>query len=33
MNRVDNQVVDFLDAIQIPCDICEKVICDGFCEQ
>lgn len=23
---------EFLEAVQIPCDFCEEIMCDGFCQ-
>ena len=25
------EVEEFLDVIQIPCDVCGDIYCDGFC--
>ena len=26
-------VIDFLEAISIPCDRCGEILCDGFCNE
>lgn len=29
----DDVVIEFLQAISIPCDRCGEILCDGFCNE
>jgi hypothetical protein len=30
--EIEIEKLDFLQTVQIPCDVCGEVLCDGFCD-